>query len=83
MKVLRKTKGPIFLIRLEVHVPSPSTMKTGRLHFAVSRSNTTADRVFTDLTVVLVVSQQLSYEDTQKHDTAIKGTGNIRFPYVT
>jgi hypothetical protein len=82
MKVLRKTKGPIFLIRSEVHVPSPLTMKTGRGHFAVSRSNTTADgqTYGHHCSRVLIECRNNTHK---KKDTTITSTSNISFPHTT
>jgi hypothetical protein len=80
MRELRKTKDPIFLIRSEEHVPSPLTMKTGRVHSAVSKSNTTADRqTYGSLqSRVDRLSQQQHKNIHKKNDsTKTKGTNNL------
>jgi hypothetical protein len=81
MGVLRKTKGSIFLIRSEVHVPSLLAMKRGRVHFAVSKSNTAADRQTMDhYSRALIDRRDNTHKYThRKNDSTIKGTSNIHF----
>ena len=85
MRMLRKTKGPTFLIRSVVHVPSPLTMKTGRF---ISRSAGAVllqiDSRVDHYNRALIACRNNTHKNIhKKNDSTIKGKSNIRFPYAT
>ena len=85
MRVLRKTKGPIFLIRSLVEAPPRWPCKhEGFISRSAGAILLQIDSRMDHSSSALIACRNNTHKNThKKKESTIKDTSNIRFPYAT